>query len=82
MFYIACFECTSFFTHVDQLLTYLIVIDFESTCWKDKKGRPEISKFILYPTPYQLLLVHDPMFGIFVGVFVMGREGLVESKLS
>lgn len=31
-------------SHTEQLLTYLMVIDFESTCWEDKKkGRPEIS---------------------------------------
>ena len=27
-----------------QMLSYVIVIDFESTCWKDKKGAQEISK--------------------------------------
>lgn len=29
-----------------QLLSYLIVIDFESTCWENKKGFQEISKLI------------------------------------
>ena len=28
-----------------QMLSYLIVIDFESTCWKNKKGFQEISKY-------------------------------------
>ena len=29
-----------------QLLSYLIVIDFESTCWENKKGFQEISKSV------------------------------------
>jgi ERI1 exoribonuclease 2 len=28
-----------------QILSYVIVIDFESTCWKDKKGAQEIIEF-------------------------------------
>lgn len=27
-----------------QVMSYMIVIDFESTCWETKKGRQEISK--------------------------------------
>ena len=29
---------------IGQLLSYVIVIDFESTCWENKKGQQEISK--------------------------------------
>ena len=32
-----------------QLLSYLIVIDFESTCWENKKGFQEISKSVVWP---------------------------------
>ena len=38
-------DCTSF--SPGQMLTYVMVIDFESTCWKDKKTRPEISESCL-----------------------------------
>ena len=31
---------------IGQELSYLIVIDFESTCWQNKKGFQEISKFV------------------------------------
>ena len=27
-----------------QLFSHVIVIDFESTCWKDKRGAQEISE--------------------------------------
>ena len=27
-----------------QTFSYIIVLDFESTCWKDKKGLQEISQ--------------------------------------
>ncbi len=30
---------------VGQMLTHLVVIDFESTCWKDRKFGQEISEF-------------------------------------
>ena len=30
-----------------QLLSCVIVIDFESTCWEDKKGNQEISKLLV-----------------------------------
>ena len=38
--------CCLFLTMTGQYFTYLIVLDFESTCWKDKKMNygPEISK--------------------------------------
>jgi len=35
-----------FMTPSGQLLSYVIVIDFESTCWKDKRGGQEISEFL------------------------------------
>ena len=37
---------------VGQILSYVIVIDFESTCWKEKKGAQEISKL---PPPLPML---------------------------
>ena len=33
--------------HTGQLLSYLIVIDFESTCWENRKGFQEISELSL-----------------------------------
>ena len=40
------FDVVFFLTMTGQYFTYLIVLDFESTCWKDKKMNygPEISK--------------------------------------
>ena len=37
-----------FVSFIGQYFTYLIVLDFESTCWKDKKMNygPEISEEI------------------------------------
>ena len=33
-----------FICNAGQLLSYILVVDFESTCWEDKKGQPEISE--------------------------------------
>lgn len=39
------YNTVSFFSLSDQIFSYLIVIDFESTCWREKNNcSQEISK--------------------------------------
>lgn len=39
------FVTTAFFHFTDQIFSHLIVIDFESTCWREKNNySQEISK--------------------------------------
>ena len=49
---------------VGQYFSYLIVLDFESTCWKDKKMNyaPEISKYQVLSPKENLHIKKDLMF--------------------